>query len=472
MAGVLDRYEGFIGWRYLHRGRSSPTLRTVTALSFLLALGTQIAFFVFHHAQLGAILTIPTVLLFTTCLLLNYFSVFTSISIIGVILGVAALTVVLSVTSGFQASFRAKVLGVNAHVLVLKYGLDFAEYREVMKKAKAEPHVKAVAPFVFNEMMLARGSRLSGVLVKGIDPELSPQVLDIGDRLTVGKTSDLEGVATPSDGGTPLPGILIGQELQKKLKAQVGDRLRVVSPKTDFDPSSWSAGGGPAPAVREFRVAGVFYSGFDEYDRRLAYVSLKEAQKFFGPADVVTGVEMKLDDVDRAAEVSRRLLTDLGGTPYRVIDWEELNRNLFTALKMQKVALVIVLTLIILVACFNIVAAMTMLVIDKAKEIAILKSMGMRSAGVARVFLVAGLTIGAVGSVVGLGVGLLICAIVSRYGYSLDPSVYLIDRLPVQVSGSELGLTIVITLGICFIATLYPSLKAANLEPVDGLRYE
>jgi lipoprotein-releasing system permease protein len=201
-------------------------------------------------------------------------------------------------------------------------------------------------------------------------------------------------------------------------------------------------------------------------------VSLKEAQKFFGPQDVVTGVEMKLDDVEVAGQVSRRLSQDLGGAPYRVIDWEELNRNLFTALKMQKVALVIFLTLIILVAAFNIVAALTMLVIDKTKEIAILKSMGMRAFGVARVFQVAGLTIGCVGIGCGLLVGLLVCAVVARYGYSLDPHVYLIDRLPVQVSLDEVLLTCGITLAICFIATLYPSLKAAQLEPVEGLRYE
>jgi lipoprotein-releasing system permease protein len=181
---------------------------------------------------------------------------------------------------------------------------------------------------------------------------------------------------------------------------------------------------------------------------------------------------MKLDDVDRAREVAGQLARALGGTPYRVIDWEELNHNLFTALRMQKVALVIFLTLIILVAAFNIVAALTMLVIDKTKEIAILKSMGMRSGGVARVFQVAGLTIGGVGTAAGLGVGLLVCRVVEHYGYALDPKVYLIDRLPVRVNVDEILLTAAITLGICFVATIYPSLKAATLRPVEGLRYE
>jgi lipoprotein-releasing system permease protein len=356
---------------------------------------------------------------------------------------------------------------------VLKYGLDFSEYREVMKKVAAEPHVQAVAPFVFNEMMLASGPAISGVLIKGIDPVKSPQVLDVADRLIVGKMADLDLRRPPNDGGPPLPAIFVGKELQKKLKVKVGDRLRVVAPKTDLDPSSFApSGGSHGTSMREFRLGGVFHSGFDEYDRRLAYVELKEAQSFFGGGDVVTGVEMRIDDIDRAREIGHRLQVILGGSPYRVIDWEELNHNLFTALRMQKVALVIFLTLIILVAAFNIVAAMTMLVIDKTKEVSIMKSMGMRSLGVARIFQVAGLTIGIIGIGVGELVGLLVCAVVARYGYALDPSVYLIDRLPVDVSGVELVLTAAITMVICFLATLYPSLKAAALRPVDGLRYE
>jgi lipoprotein-releasing system permease protein len=468
----MSRSERFIGWRYLYRRRNSRAVRVLTLVFLLLAAATQVAFFAFGAVQLGAILTVPTVLLFLVFLLLNVFSVFTAVSIIGVILGVAALTVVLSVTNGFHMSFKNKVLGVNAHVLVLKYGLDFSEYRDVMDKAKKEPHVQAVSPFVFNEMMLARGPALSGVLIKGIDPVLSPRVLDVAERLTVGTVSDLSTPLPPSDGGAPLPEMFIGKELQHKLKAKVGDRVRVVTPKADFDPSQWSPSGGAAPAMREFRVAGVFYSGFDEYDRRLAYVSLKEAQAFFQGGDVVTGVEMKVDDVDQAAQVAHHLSQTLGGAPYRVIDWQELNHNLFTALKMQKAALVVFLTLIIVVAAFNIVAALTMLVIDKTREIAILKSMGMRSTGVARVFQTAGLTIGIVGTVFGLLVGLLVCGVVERYGYALDPKVYLIDRLPVRVSGEELLLTAAITLAICFVATIYPSLKAATLRPVDGLRYE
>jgi lipoprotein-releasing system permease protein len=200
---------------------------------------------------------------------------------------------------------------------------------------------------------------------------------------------------------------------------------------------------------------------------------MKDAQAFYeGKGDVVTGVELKLDDIDEARAVGKKLFDDLGGPPYRVIDWEELNHNLFAALATQKVAITVILTIIIIVAAFNIIAAMTMLVIGKSKEIAILKSMGMRSAGVARVFQTAGLLIGLIGTGCGLAIGLTTIAILRRYDYQLDPHVYLIDRLPVKVNPDELVMTACITLAICLLATLYPAIKAARLPPVEGLRYE
>jgi lipoprotein-releasing system permease protein len=462
--------ESFIAWRYLIKRRPSRALAIFTTLAFVLALGNQIALFALGQIQLGAIFTIPTVLLFVTSLLLNFFSAFTAVSVIGVMLGVAALTVVLSVTSGFQREFRQKILGVNAHVLVMKYGL-MHEYPEVTKKVLEHPRVKAAAPFVFNEMIVAHGPITAGILLKGIDPSESPKVLDLAERLQApAKVIDLYAKLPPNDGGPPLPAILVGKELAKKLKLKIGERLRVVSPKLDVD--ALKAGNSDGPMAREFRVAGIFYSGFDEYDRRLAYVNLPEAQSFYDTPDVVNGVEMKLDSVDAADEVAHDLLRVLGGPPYRVIDWEELNHNLFTALKMQKFAIVIFLAIIVVVAAFNIVAAMTMLVVEKTREIAILKSMGMSAARIARVFQVAGLTIGAVGVLSGVGLGLLCCAVVGRYGYALDTRVYLIDRLPVDISPVEIGITVAATLSICFLATVYPALKGAWLHPADGLREE
>ncbi len=463
--------ERFIGWRYLYRRRRSEVVRTMT-IGFGVLTAATLAAFLFTHSALYAFISVFSLIFFLAYVALNFFSVFSTISMLGVLMGVAALVVVSSVTSGFQASFKDKVLGVNAHIIILRYGQDFSQYRDVIKTASTEPHVIGAAPFVLSEMMLASTGGSSGVQVKGIDPKQATRVNDVGQRLIIGHLDDLEKKLPPNDGGPPLPAIFIGKELQRKLRVKLGDRLRAVSPKSDFDPSQWTPTGGAAPEAREFRVAGVFYSGFDEYDRHLSYVLLKDAQAFGKNGDVVTGVELKLDRVDVAKKLAEKIQADLGGVPFRVIDWEALNHNLFTALAMQKIALLIFLTLIVIVAAFNIVAAMTTLVIDKTKEIAILKSMGMREGGIARLFQVAGLTIGGLGVATGIGVGLFVCFVVQHYGYVLDAKVYLIDRLPVLVSPLEICIVAAETLGICFLATLYPSLRAAGLRPVDGLRME
>jgi lipoprotein-releasing system permease protein len=459
-------YEVFLGWRYLFRRRGGLGAPVATVLSLLGLLAGQLALFQFSQVKLGALLTVPSAIVLCFSAALNFFSMFTTVSIVSVALGVAALTVVLSVMSGFQTSFKQKVLGVNAHVLVMKYGRDFSEYRDVMKTASTMPHVTMVAPFTFDEMLLSSGRGTAGALVKGIDPTSASAVLDVGEHLEKGRLADL---AAPAGEG-PRP-MFVGRELAKKLKVKVGDTLRLVIPNTDFQLGDQPSGAGDA-ATREFRVAGIFYAGFDEYDRRLAYVNLKDSQALLGGQDYVTGVELRVDDIDRAPALAKSLLDKLGGSPMRTLDWQELNHNLFTAVRTQKVVLVIFVTLIILVAALNIIAALTVLVIDKTREVAILKSMGLPPAGAARIFQVAGLSIGGIGTVMGLLLGLLLCAVVSRYGYALDPHVYLIDRLPIRVSPIELVYTVGVTLVICFVATLYPSVRASNLEPVDGLRYE
>jgi lipoprotein-releasing system permease protein len=474
---MIDRPETFVGWRYLFRRRRSRVVAAATMILGLLALAQALAFLFAPWGASGwrgivGITTIVSLQAFAILLFLNFFSAFTAISMTGVTLGVAALTVVLSVTSGFQEEFQKKVLGVNAHVLVLKYGLDFSEYRDVAAKVEAVPSVKKpVTPFVFNEMMIAHGPALSGVLVKGIVPSTSVQVLDLRDWMIEGHVDTLEKPPIPPAGQKVLPSILLGKELAKKLRAHEGDVVRVISPLGGLDPSMWSAEG-KAPKMREFRVTGVFYSGFDEYDRRLVCVNLPEAQAFFEAGDVVTGVEMKIDDIYRSKQVADGIDRALGGPPYRVIDWRELNHNLFTALRLQKLALAILLFLIILVALFGVIATMTMLVIDKTREIAILKALGMRSSAVAGTFQAAGLTISALGTTSGILLGLAICALLSRFSYHLDPRVYLIDRLPVVIHPMELALIAIVTVVFSFLATLIPSLRAAGLRPVEGLRYE
>lgn len=510
-------------------------------------------------------------------------SVITAIAVTGVTLGVAALLIVMSITSGFQEEFRNKVLGVNAHVLVLKYGLDFEEYREVAERAREMPEVAGAAPFFINEMLLGRGDRTTAVLVKGVDPERMGSVLDLPNQIVEGSLSGLreEGAMPPvrpddldapvdsdwawleelarsereppspqdadadaggedagaeaggedagapaaederielpevhvpspeeaesslagtevpalpadeildqffeeeellfedqpQDGPTPtseLPGIVVGRLLANELDLSIGDRVRIVSPLAGLDTSLFS-GRPSAPKSGEFRVIGIFEAGFQEYDSRLVYVDLYAAQRLFDHGDTVTGIEIRLHDLDEAPAVARRLERVLGGGPYHTMDWQELNRNLFTALLIQKIALTIVIGLIIVVAAFTVIATLIMVVLEKKREIAILKAMGARNFGVLLVFMVQGLVIGVVGTLAGVLLGGGVILYLSHQRLPLDPHVYLIDHLPVRSSPAEVVTTIAIALGICIIATIFPSAWAARLLPAEGVRYE
>jgi len=463
-------YELRIGWRYLYGGTGARKHAIGLLVSLLVAgIGSALFFNSGGHSGLGVIALAAGMFSAVLFALLYVFSVFTTVSVLGVVFGVAALTVVLSVTTGFQQQFRDKVLGVNAHVIITKNTNDFVEYKEVEKMAwKIDPDVIAVQPFVFVEMLVTRGKGdVSGVAIKGVDPARLTTVLDLHKHMVEGSVDALK---VKPKAGEPPP-IILGQVLARKIKAGVGDELTVVAPLSNVDVKNWTATGS-APSSRTFRVAGVFYSGFDEYDRRLMYITLSEAMDLWGSGDQVLGVELKVRDVERADEIARKMEDKLGGAPYLVQDWNELNRNLFTALTLQKIVLLIILTLIIAVATFNMVSALTMMVIDKTREIAILKSMGATSAGIARLFQVVGLAIGGVGTVFGLAIGLTLCEVVNRYDYRLDPKVYLIDRLPISVNPFEVMLVAIITMVISGLATVFPATKASSLTPVDGLRYD
>jgi lipoprotein-releasing system permease protein len=509
-------------------------------------------------------------------------SVISVIAVTGVALGVAALLAVVSITSGFQQEFRDKVLGVNAHVLVLKYGLNFEEYRDVVARARKMPETAGAAPFIINEMMLAKGDRLSGVLIKGVDPELMPSVLDLPSQLVSGALDGLrrpsarpatrpgdldtrvapdeqqdldrylaelaenaDGVlspaapdagahaAAPDDGATappapdtpgdahaaeklphvkvpsleeaaaaleqleladlpdddiedklvaqgepdpdarrdgePLPGIVVGATLAENLGIEVGDEVKIISPLTGLDTSLWRPDGG-RPTSRDFRVIGIFEAGFQEYDSRLVYMDLYEAQIFQDQGDTVVGVEIRLHDIDQASRVSLRLERELGGGPFHTMAWRELNHNLFTALEVQKVILSVVIATIILVAAFNVIATLIMIVLEKRREVAILKAMGAKDSAVLVMFMVQGAAIGIIGTLLGLALGGGVCAYLSVFEFPLDPKVYLIDHLPVRVSPMEFVVTIAIALLICITATLIPSYWAARLLPADGVR--
>jgi lipoprotein-releasing system permease protein len=485
------RYEAKIGWRYLYGGKRDKVMQ-LFALAGVVGIGSGVTTLALSEGTnpVGVAILVISMVWTAVFTLLSLFTVFTSVSMLGVVLGVAALTVVLAVTTGFQQQFRDKVLGVNAHVIVLKSQTTFAEYRDVMKTAREiDPDVLAVQPFIFAEMLATNGKgALSGVAIKGIDPKLVRGVLDLEKHMVQGSVDTLLIEACPPGDAASIPAraaanvldkpkcttnppIIMGKELAHKLKAKIGDVVTVVVPLSNIDFDAWRATAS-APRTRKFTVTGIFYSGFDEYDRRLMYTSLIDTQDLVGRGDQVMGVELKVKDVDRAEEIAKRLEKALGGPPYQVQDWYELNHNLFMALKLQKLALVVILTLIIVVAAVNMVSALTMKVTEKTREIAIMKSMGSSSSSVALVFQVFGVAIGAGGTVIGVAIGLATCYVMSRYGYHLDPKVYLIDRLPIEVRPLEVVLMAGVTMAISVIATLVPSQSAASMRPVDGLRYD
>jgi lipoprotein-releasing system permease protein len=266
-----------------------------------------------------------------------------------------------------------------------------------------------------------------------------------------------------------LPGIVVGATLAETLDVKVGDEVKIISPLTGLDTSLWRPDGGK-PTSRDFRVIGIFRAGFQEYDSRLVYMDLYEAQIFQDQGDTVVGVEIRLKDIDQASRVALRLERELGGGPFHTMDWRELNHNLFTALEVQKVILSLVIATIVVVAAFNVIATLIMIVLEKRREVAILKAMGAKDASVLMMFMVQGAAIGIVGTAIGLVLGGAVCAYLSVFAFPLDPKVYLIDHLPVKASPVEFLWTIGIALFICTCATLVPSYWAARLLPADGIR--
>ena len=465
--------ERFVGLRYLHRARQSGSTRAVFLGGVALtALGLVVFFASRGRWRAGETVGVVAVLIGTLDLifvfLIRAFSVFTTVSMLGVVLGVASLVVVLAVTCGFEREFQDKVLALNAHLIVIPYGdvdIDSPEADRIEAKLRGMPGVVRMAKFLFSagEVMVGRiGANLKGVDLKdGAD--------DLRRSLIAGRVEDLEAPAScPLPAGTArkvttdVGRIALGAELAHKLRLGVGDCVSIMVPFSQ-DPSG-------TPPSFLFKVVGLFRMGFNEYDTRLAYVSLADARKIANARGSVFGVELRFADpltaLRVADDVKRRL-----DAPYRVIDWKELNHNLFMALTMQKVMISLLLVLIIIVAAFNIIASLTMIVLSKKREIAILKSMGARPPTVARIFLVGGTTVGAIGTSLGIGYGLLVCLAARLYGYPLDPKVYLIGQLPVQITASEILGVAGATLAICFIATLYPAWRASRQSVVEGLRY-
>ncbi|TLY20076.1 MAG: lipoprotein-releasing ABC transporter permease subunit [Nitrospirae bacterium] len=400
----------------------------------------------------------------------------TLISITGVTIGVAALIATLGIMTGFKEDIQAKILGTNSHVLITtKTGENIKDYEAVTDKVATVPGVSAATPFVFKQVLLTTPTGSHGVVLRGIDIAREATVTEIARNLKAGALEDLNRL-TPANPDLaqkrgenpqpplPLPGIIIGRELSLRLGAFLGDRINVVSPVGPISAL------GMIPKVRGFRVAGIFESGMFEYDSSLAYVSIQQAQEFFNMGHVVTGIEVKVTDIFAADEIAHRIDQVLG-FPYWARDWMKLNKNLFSALKLEKFMMFVLLVLVVLVAAFNIVSTLAMIVVEKHREIAILKAMGATGKAVMRVFMLNGLVIGLAGTAIGIPLGYAICWAIQTW-FTLPGDVYLLSRIPVNIKFFDVALVGVSAVAITFLATIYPCLEAARLEPAEALRYE
>ena len=391
----------------------------------------------------------------------TFISAISLFSILGVALGVACLIIVIGVMNGFSTDLRNKILGVNAHVILLSLEKGVDEYQKKAALAAEVDGVLSVTPFIYSEVMLSTPGGVKGVVLRGVDPATAGKTLSLERDLIQGGLADLGKAA-------PLPGIILGKELAERLGLELGDRVNLLAP------SGRRSAVGFRPKVSVFQVVGVFRTGMFEYDSSLAYVSLDAAGGMLGfPPGRATGLEVKVRDVYAADQMGRELVRALGGYPLYARNWMEMNENLFAALKLEKTAMFIILILIVLVGSFSIITSLVMLVMEKTKDIAILMSMGARKASIRHIFMLQGMIIGGVGTVLGFMLGVPASLLLKKYQFiKLPQDVYSMDHLPVLLEWTDLTAIGLAALALCFLATIYPARQAARLKPAEALRYE
>ncbi|MBI2372534.1 MAG: ABC transporter permease [Deltaproteobacteria bacterium] len=380
----------------------------------------------------------------------------TLITIGGVAVGVCALTVVTSVWNGFEAEFLEKLLGINAHAVVLRKFDVFRDAERVSQAIEKDRDVELVGAFVYSEVIVQSARNVSGVAIKGVDPKKA-SMSPLGKYVEPSAFEAMARTATAAE-----PGILIGKELASSLVAGPGDILTAISP--------YGAHGGQ-PRTQSFRIVGVFHSGMFEFDSRMVFVDLDRAQRFFRLFNTVTGLEVWTKDAKTSKAIVKRALSTLSDAEeYEVRDWSDTNHGLFGAVRSQKSLITIVLGIIVVVASFNIVATLILLILEKSREIAVLKSLGASNRSILMVFVLDGQIVGLGGSLLGVLSGLAISAVLEEYGLKLDPRVYYLENLPMVVRPLEVGLVAVGAMLAATLATLFPAYKAATLPPVEGLR--
>ena len=381
-------------------------------------------------------------------------------AVLGVALGVAALVIVLGVYNGLTTDMRDKILGANAHGVVLSHTTSgFSRQEDLPARAISVKGVTGATPFIYTEVMLSTPTGVKGVVLRGIDPQSAPSVLSILRQLRRGS---VDGLA--KDGS---PGIILGEELAKRLNINLDSRVNLLSP------SGQSSTAGHGPRIRPFEVVGIFKTGMFEYDSSLAFISLNAARDLLGLSEgYLTGLEITVDDVFDAEQIADRLSHELG-YPFYVRTWMEMNANLFAALKLEKIGMFILLAMVVLIGSFSIVATLVMLVMEKTRDIAVMMSMGATRRMIRRVFMLQGAIIGGIGTLLGYVLGLSLGWFLKRYQFiKLPENVYTIDHLPVIITLADVLIIGLSAMLLCFLATLYPARQAARLEPATALRYQ
>ncbi len=392
----------------------------------------------------------------------GFISAISLISILGVALGVAALIVVLGVMNGFSDNLRDKILGMNAHIVVTQMGGPFSEYQNLQDNIESIDGVLASMPFIYTEVMLSTQQGVKGSAVRGIVPDQASRVMSLDQDLIQGQLTDL------APAGEDLPGIILGSALASRLGVQTGETVNMLVP------SGRSTSAGFTPQIKLFSVAGIFKTGMYEYDSSLAYIHLQAAQESLGfQEDRISGLEVRIQDVYAAESISQRIEQRTAPSSLTAQTWMDMNRSLFSALKLEKTAMAVILVMIVLVGTFSIVTTLIMLVMDKKQDIAVLMSLGCQPGHIKRIFMLQGTIIGLVGTGLGFVCGLSISTLLQKYQFIKLPSdVYYMDHLPVKLELLDLGLIGLAALFLCFVATVYPARQAARVQPAEVLRYE
>jgi lipoprotein-releasing system permease protein len=408
-----------------------------------------------------------------------FVSVITFISIFGIFLGVAALIIVLAVMNGFEEDLRTKILGIKSHIeLTTDMTGPMKDYQKVREKIADVEGVVASTPFIYSQAMIRSGNGVTGVIIRALDTQSAFKVINLG-KVKEGNIEYLNKIPREislnyKSNGVPPDGIVIGKEMARTLGVFLYDTVTIISPVSISTPM------GMVPRMKKFVVVGIFESGFYEYDSTLAYLSLQSCQDFLQMGNTVTGIDIKVDDIYKADGIARKIQSKLG-FPFWTQNWMQMNKNLFSALKLEKHVMFIILSLIVLVAAFNIISALIMIVMEKNKDIAILKSMGATSRSIMKIFIFQGLIIGVIGTALGCVTGLAVALNLQKvsivvekiFRFKILPGdVYYLSELPSKVNYGDIVIIVIGTLFICFLSTIYPSLRASRTDPAEALRYE